>query len=131
MFTKFLKKFKVCSPKFIYKKLIVFCSFMSLFAIWFIICSYSSIFTISDVFQMELFSKYNKSELKNIEMRKKCYKLSSNAIKGFKLFDDILESKEKPTPGKGIFFHVTTCSTNGSIILNARWVNLILKCHFI
>lgn len=117
MFKKFLRKFKV-----VQKKLIVFCSFMSLFAM--------SMFTISGVFQnLDFFSKYNKTELQNIELGKKCYKLSSNAVEGFKLFDDILESKEKPKPGKDIFFHVTTCSTNGSIILNARWVNLIFKCQ--
>lgn len=124
MFKKFARKFNVCFFKLFHKKHIIICSFMALFV--FIICLFTSSFAISGVFQRQLFTKYNETELQNIEMGKKCYKLGSNAVKGFKLFDDILESKQQPKPGKSIFFHVTTCSTNGSIILNARCVKFIL-----
>lgn len=124
MFKKFARMFQVCFFKLFHKNHI--CSFITLLTVCVIICLYASSFAISGVFQMQLFSKYNETELQKIEMGKKCYKLGSNAVKGFKLLDDILESKQKPKPGKSIFFHVTTCSTNGSIILNARCVKFIL-----
>lgn len=35
-------------------------------------------------------------------------------------FEDVLESKRLPTPGKSIFFHETSCSKHGLVQLNAR-----------
>lgn len=36
------------------------------------------------------------------------------------LIDDIMENAKKPTPGKSIFFHETSCSADGLIRINAR-----------
>lgn len=38
------------------------------------------------------------------------------------LFDDVMESKRMPTPGKSIFFHETSCSKTGLVQLNARYI---------
>lgn len=128
---KCVRKCKLCFLKLFHKKLIVVCAFLSFLALWFIVYIYSSMFAISSVFPMEFFSKYNETELQKIKLGRSCYKLSSNVVKDLKLFDDILESKKKPRPERSIFFHVTTCSTDGSIILNARLVNLIQKFQLI
>lgn len=37
-----------------------------------------------------------------------------------KYFEDVLESSKSPTPGKTIFFHETSCSSDGLIRLNGR-----------
>lgn len=34
--------------------------------------------------------------------------------------EDVMESKRKPQSGKSIFFHETSCSTDGIVKLNAR-----------
>lgn len=39
---------------------------------------------------------------------------------GIRYFEDILDSKWQPTPGKTIFFHETSCSKTGIIELNAK-----------
>lgn len=35
-------------------------------------------------------------------------------------FEDILDDKWQPTPGKTIFFHETSCSKSGIVELNAK-----------
>lgn len=39
---------------------------------------------------------------------------------GVRYFEDILDSKWQPTPGKTIFFHETSCSKSGIVQLNAK-----------
>lgn len=50
-----------------------------------------------------------------------CYKPSvRNSIR---YFDDIADSSKQPQHGKAIFFHETTCSTNGIVKLNSKYVS--------
>lgn len=50
-----------------------------------------------------------------------CYKPSvRNSIR---YFDDIADSPKQPQHGKSIFFHETTCSTNGIVELNSKCVS--------
>lgn len=60
------------------------------------------------------------AELKLIEKAKKCFQFKPNKNLDIKLLDDIMESDKIPKPGQSIFFHVTSCATNGQVILNAR-----------
>lgn len=39
---------------------------------------------------------------------------------GIRYFEDILDNKWQPTPGKTIFFHETSCSKSGIVELNAK-----------
>lgn len=59
----------------------------------------------------------------DVKKAKECFRLKE-MVGGdgptVKLFENVLESKRKPTPGKSIFFHETSCSKNGLMILNAR-----------
>lgn len=68
----------------------------------------------------ERVQKYNESEMNLIEKAKKCFQFKSIKNLDIELLDDIMESDKKPKPGQSIFFHVTTCATNGRITLNAR-----------
>lgn len=49
---------------------------------------------------------------------------SDNGVHGdsdsIQYFEDILDSKWKPTPGKSIFFHETSCSKTGIVELNSK-----------
>lgn len=45
---------------------------------------------------------------------------ANGGIDGVRYFEDILDSKWQPTPGKTIFFHETSCSKSGIIELNAK-----------
>ncbi|XP_031631936.1 lactosylceramide 4-alpha-galactosyltransferase-like [Contarinia nasturtii] len=49
-----------------------------------------------------------------------CYKSPGNKDNGIRYFDDILDAKIQPKPGKTIFFHQTTCSKTGIVKLNAK-----------
>lgn len=55
---------------------------------------------------------------------KKCFRRNYNFANvgevAITLLEDIMESEKKPTPGKTIFFHETSCSKNGLVRLNAR-----------
>lgn len=50
--------------------------------------------------------------------------------KDSKLLEDVMTAKRKPTPGKTIFFHETSCS-NEFIKLNPRYNNIIVILIFI
>lgn len=56
---------------------------------------------------------------KQVEEAKNCFRLKVDSQEVL-LLDDVMEAEKKPTPGKSIFFHETSCSTNGLISLNAR-----------
>lgn len=55
---------------------------------------------------------------------KLCYRLNTTVLDTFEisldLFDDIMESKKKPTHDKSIFFHETSCVDDGLFRLNPR-----------
>lgn len=53
------------------------------------------------------------------EMAKKCFRHTATDI-NIKFLEDVMESPRKPTPGKSIFFHETSCSKDGLIRLNGR-----------
>lgn len=67
----------------------------------------------------DFFEPFEYDETKKIETTKKCFQSAPNSER-LLLLPDILEHKRKPKPGKSIFFLVTTCSTDGSVTLNAR-----------
>lgn len=71
--------------------------------------------------------KYTDSELKLIEKAKKCFQFQPNKNLNIEFLDDIMESEKKPKPGQSIFFHVTSCATNGRVTLNARYCKLNYK----
>lgn len=76
----------------------------------------------SNYFQNDLSSsypEYNETERQKIELGKKCFQPAAN-LDNVILLPDILEHEVKPNPGKSIFFIVTTCTSNGSVILNGR-----------
>lgn len=60
----------------------------------------------------------------NVARAKECFHLNAAAIgddiSSINFFEDVMESKRKPTPGRSIFFHETSCSKDGLIHLNAR-----------
>lgn len=61
--------------------------------------------------------------LPDVERAKQCFHLNAAVgenIAYIKFFEDVMESRKKPTPGKSIFFHETTCSKDGLLHLNAR-----------
>lgn len=41
-------------------------------------------------------------------------------VTALKLLEDVLEAEFKPRPDRSIFFHETSCTKNGTVILNAR-----------
>lgn len=66
-------------------------------------------------------SRYTESEMKVIEKAKKCFHFNiTNNNLNIQMLDDIMESEKRPKPGQSIFFHVTSCATNGRVTLNAR-----------
>lgn len=82
---------------------------------------YLQIDLITQTVTTERVPKYNESEMNLIERAKKCFQFKSNKNLDIKLLlDDIMESDKTPKPGQSIFFHVTTCATNGRVTLNAR-----------
>lgn len=82
-------------------------------------CSSKSDF-ITETVTTERVPKYTESELKLIKKAKKCFQFQPNNNLDIELLDDIMESEKKPKPGQSIFFHVTSCATNGRVTLNAR-----------
>lgn len=60
----------------------------------------------------------------NLENAKNCFRRTTNGndkpIIIITYFEDILLSRKTPTPGKTIFFHETSCSSNGVAQLNRR-----------
>lgn len=57
----------------------------------------------------------------NFENAKNCFRRITNENdKTIKYFEDVLLSNKTPTPGKTIFFHETSCSSNGIAQLNGR-----------
>lgn len=60
----------------------------------------------------------------DVTKAKQCFKLKPNHISdrsiSISFFEDVLESKKRPTPGKSIFFHETSCGSDGLVHLNAR-----------
>lgn len=59
----------------------------------------------------------------NVERAKQCFYLDEaigDDISSINFFEDVMESKRMPTPGRSIFFHETSCSKDGLVHLNAR-----------
>lgn len=57
----------------------------------------------------------------HLENAKQCFRRTTNGNdETIKYFEDILLSRKTPTPGKTIFFHETSCSSNGVAQLNGR-----------
>lgn len=58
----------------------------------------------------------------NVARAKQCFQLNgiSDDLSSINFFEDVMESKRKPTPGRSIFFHETSCSKDGLVHLNAR-----------
>lgn len=56
----------------------------------------------------------------DVSKAKQCFRLKPDTL-GVVYFEDVLESKKHPTPGKSIFFHETSCATDGLVHLNARY----------
>lgn len=60
----------------------------------------------------------------NVARAKRCFRLNAEAIGkddvSINFFEDVMESPRKPTPGRSIFFHETSCSKDGLVHLNAR-----------
>lgn len=57
----------------------------------------------------------------DVTKAKECFRLKSIEKSSILLFEDVMESKRMPTPGKSIFFHETSCSKTGLVQLNARY----------
>lgn len=63
----------------------------------------------------------NFSEIFKIKEAKRCFLPRDNRIyDGINLLEDVLDSGKRPTPGKSIFFHETSCTKNGIVVLNPR-----------
>lgn len=60
-----------------------------------------------------------KLAVKRMETTQKCFQWNEN-FQNVMLLEDVLEAKIKPTPGKSIFFHETSCLNDGRIVLNSR-----------
>lgn len=58
----------------------------------------------------------------NVARAKQCFQLNGigDDLSSINFFEDVMESKRKPTPGRSIFFHETSCSKDGLVHLNAR-----------
>lgn len=59
----------------------------------------------------------------NVARAKQCFHLNAaigDEISSIIFFEDVMESKRMPTPGRSIFFHETSCSIDGLVHLNAR-----------
>lgn len=63
--------------------------------------------------------------LPDVTRAKQCFHLNAavgDKIESINFFEDVMESKRLPTPGKTIFFHETSCSKeDGLFHLNARY----------
>lgn len=62
------------------------------------------------------------SKLSDISAAKNCFKYTPGMLQHFEIhfLEDIVLSTKQPKNGKNIFFHETSCSTNGLVKLNAR-----------
>lgn len=61
--------------------------------------------------------------ISDVSKAKDCFRLKesfSNSQAGISFFEDVLESKRRPTPGMSVFFHETSCAKDGLVHLNAR-----------
>lgn len=65
------------------------------------------------------YPKYNETEKLKIEIQKQCIQPPAN-LDNVILLPDVLEHEIKPKPDKSIYFIVTTCPSNGNVILNSR-----------
>lgn len=54
-----------------------------------------------------------------ISTAKECFELKPN-ITNINFFEDLTDSEKQPVADRTIFFHETSCSTNGIVSLNAR-----------
>lgn len=75
------------------------------------------------VFEKEQISKkfFSIEEIWKIEEAKRCFLPPNiNIYDGIELLEDILSSEKRPMPGNSIFFHETSCTTDGKVVLNAR-----------
>lgn len=65
----------------------------------------------------------------------KCFSLNDESLlttyQDIIFLDDITYSVKKPTPGRSIFFHETSCARDGLITLNARYVSWVSKCRIV
>lgn len=60
-------------------------------------------------------------EMLRIKEAKRCFRPKEQGIyDNLELLDDILEADKAPQPDQSIFFHETTCTQNGVVLLNAR-----------
>lgn len=66
-------------------------------------------------------SFYSFEETLRIKEAKRCFRPKNDGIyENLQLLDDVLEGKKRPQPNNSIFFHETSCSENGLVVLNAR-----------
>lgn len=67
-------------------------------------------------------SQSNFEEMLRIEKAKRCFRPKDQGIyDNLELLDDILEADKVPQPDQSIFFHETSCTQNGVVLLNARY----------
>lgn len=67
---------------------------------------------------------YNLEERRRINEARSCFWPSTNRLQeGIELLEDVLEAETKPSLGKSVFFHETTCLPRGIVQLNARYSN--------
>lgn len=65
---------------------------------------------------------YSFEEKLRIKEAKCCFRLKDDKIyDGLQLLDDVLEAERRPQPDNTIFFHETSCTKNGVVVLNARY----------
>lgn len=65
------------------------------------------------------------SSIRDTRSSEKCFKHNEDTATALAngniiFLEDVMEAGRKPTLGKTIFFHETSCSTNGLVWLNAR-----------
>lgn len=66
----------------------------------------------------------------NVARAKQCFRLNAaigDEISTIKFFEDVMEAKRKPRPGRSIFFHETSCSRDGTVHLNARYMTQLVE----
>lgn len=72
----------------------------------------------------------NFNENFQIEKAKSCFVPKNHSIySGIELLEDVLKSEKRPKPGKSIFFHETSCTEDGIVVLNARYFKLFDLMH--
>lgn len=66
---------------------------------------------------------YSLNEIQRIKEAKRCFRPTTEKFHdNVQPLEDILEAEKRPQPGQSIFFHETSCTTNGIIQVNARYI---------